>query len=230
MSDSNLQANMKSNPRIEPNLIHCACPLYPCSNPFPISLNLVSGENGSSMFLKLHAQSDWKKKGNKKSKYVVQWALNKFVPEVMIIFKLIHVHAGIVGVPTSIIDIFVGICVSANVSLLLPCGWFTRCSNYVWFWKGWGLFSSAFYLSLGKSAVGSSAGFLSWQQIGSLHVTGTPCDRDFDAELELFLSLSTFSLLLLVDKYEEPANDGTGIAFYGVLLFSRMKRIKPKTT
>ncbi|XP_057453645.1 U-box domain-containing protein 35 isoform X2 [Lotus japonicus] len=32
-------------------------------------------------------------KGNKKSKYVVQWALNKFVPEGMIIFKLIHVHA-----------------------------------------------------------------------------------------------------------------------------------------
>ncbi|AES64179.2 transmembrane protein, putative [Medicago truncatula] len=178
------------------------------------------------MSSKLHAQSDWKKKGNKKSKYVVQWALNKFVPEVMIIFKLIHVHAGIVGVPTS--SNMIVYC--ANVSLLLPCGWFTWCSNYVWFWKGWGLFISAFYLSLGKSAVGSSAGFLFWQQIGSLHVTGTPCDRDFDAELELFLSLSTFSLLLLVDKYEEPANDGTGIAFYGVLLFSRMKRIKPKTT
>ncbi|XP_058721927.1 U-box domain-containing protein 35-like isoform X1 [Vicia villosa] len=39
-------------------------------------------------------------KGNKKSKYVVQWTLNKFVPEGMIIFKLIHVHAGITGVPT----------------------------------------------------------------------------------------------------------------------------------
>ncbi|KAJ1376959.1 Zinc finger, RING/FYVE/PHD-type [Sesbania bispinosa] len=39
-------------------------------------------------------------KGNKKSKYVVQWALNKFVPEGMIIFKLIHVQAGIKGVPT----------------------------------------------------------------------------------------------------------------------------------
>ncbi|XP_020240250.1 U-box domain-containing protein 35 isoform X1 [Cajanus cajan] len=39
-------------------------------------------------------------KGNKKSKYVVQWALNKFVPEGMIVFKLIHVHAGIKGVPT----------------------------------------------------------------------------------------------------------------------------------
>ncbi|KAK7259769.1 hypothetical protein RIF29_25382 [Crotalaria pallida] len=39
-------------------------------------------------------------KGNKKSKYVVQWALNKFVPEGMIIFKLIHVYAGIKGVPT----------------------------------------------------------------------------------------------------------------------------------
>ncbi|KAI5411313.1 U-box domain-containing protein 35 isoform X4 [Lathyrus oleraceus] len=32
-------------------------------------------------------------KGTKKSKYVVQWTLNKFVPEGMIIFKLIHVHA-----------------------------------------------------------------------------------------------------------------------------------------
>lgn len=39
-------------------------------------------------------------KGTKKSKYVVQWTLNKFVPEGMIIFKLIHVHAGITGVPT----------------------------------------------------------------------------------------------------------------------------------
>lgn len=39
-------------------------------------------------------------KGNKKSKYVVQWALNKFVPEGRIIFKLIHVQAGIKGVPT----------------------------------------------------------------------------------------------------------------------------------
>ncbi|KAH1248230.1 U-box domain-containing protein 35 [Glycine soja] len=39
-------------------------------------------------------------KGDKKSKYVVQCALNKFVPEGMIIFKLIHVHAGIKGVPT----------------------------------------------------------------------------------------------------------------------------------
>ena len=39
-------------------------------------------------------------KGNKKSKYVLQWALNKFVPEGMIMFKLIHVHAGIKGVPT----------------------------------------------------------------------------------------------------------------------------------
>ena len=39
-------------------------------------------------------------KGNKKSKYVVQWALNKFVPEGMIVFKLIHVHEGIKGVPT----------------------------------------------------------------------------------------------------------------------------------
>ncbi|KAL4350914.1 hypothetical protein S245_035315 [Arachis hypogaea] len=39
-------------------------------------------------------------KGNKKSKFVVQWALNKFVPEGIIVFKLIHVHPGIKGVPT----------------------------------------------------------------------------------------------------------------------------------
>ncbi|KEH21675.1 U-box kinase family protein [Medicago truncatula] len=57
-------------------------------------------KNGSSMSLKLLIQSGWKEKGNKKSKYVLQWALDKFVPKGMIIFKLIHVHAGIVVVPT----------------------------------------------------------------------------------------------------------------------------------
>lgn len=39
-------------------------------------------------------------KGNRKSKYVLDWALKKFVPEGRIVFKLIHVHAGIKGVPT----------------------------------------------------------------------------------------------------------------------------------
>jgi len=39
-------------------------------------------------------------KGNKKSKYVVQWALDKFVHEGISIFKLIHVRAVIKGVPT----------------------------------------------------------------------------------------------------------------------------------
>lgn len=39
-------------------------------------------------------------KGNKKSKYVVQWALDKFVAEGVLIFKLIHVRAVIKGVPT----------------------------------------------------------------------------------------------------------------------------------
>jgi hypothetical protein len=39
-------------------------------------------------------------KGNKKSKYVVQWALDKFVHEGISIFKLIHVRAVITGVPT----------------------------------------------------------------------------------------------------------------------------------
>ncbi|KAF7824864.1 U-box domain-containing protein 35 isoform X1 [Senna tora] len=39
-------------------------------------------------------------KGNKKSKHVLRWALDKFVPEGRIMFKLIHVHAGINVVPT----------------------------------------------------------------------------------------------------------------------------------
>ncbi|XP_017442750.1 U-box domain-containing protein 35 isoform X2 [Vigna angularis] len=56
--------------------------------------NTVSQRSSSSSVVALAI------KGNKKSKYVVQWALNKFVPEGMIIFKLIHVHATIKGVPT----------------------------------------------------------------------------------------------------------------------------------
>lgn len=42
-------------------------------------------------------------KGNKKSKQVVQWALDKFVPEGRIMFKLIHVHAGINGEPLQVV-------------------------------------------------------------------------------------------------------------------------------
>jgi len=56
--------------------------------------NIVSQHSSSSSVVALAI------KGNKKSKYVVQWALNKFVPEGMIIFKLIHVHPTIQGVPT----------------------------------------------------------------------------------------------------------------------------------
>ncbi|CAK8564789.1 unnamed protein product [Lathyrus sativus] len=44
-------------------------------------------------------------KGNKKSKYVVQWALDKFVAEGVLIFKLIHVRAVIKGVPTPMGDV-----------------------------------------------------------------------------------------------------------------------------
>ncbi|GAU33086.1 hypothetical protein TSUD_227450 [Trifolium subterraneum] len=44
-------------------------------------------------------------KGNKKSKYVVQWALDKFVHEGISIFKLIHVRAVINGVPTPMGDV-----------------------------------------------------------------------------------------------------------------------------
>ncbi|KAF4364939.1 hypothetical protein F8388_020653 [Cannabis sativa] len=39
--------------------------------------------------------------GNKNSKYMVQWALNKFVPEGNINIKLIHVHPRILTVPTA---------------------------------------------------------------------------------------------------------------------------------
>lgn len=66
--------------------------------------NTVSQRSSSSSVVALAI------KGNKKSKYVVQWALNKFVPEGMIIFKLIHVHATIKGVPTP-----------CNVFLCLMC-------------------------------------------------------------------------------------------------------------
>lgn len=38
--------------------------------------------------------------GKKKSKYVVKWALDKFVPEGKVCFKLLHVRPRIVGVPT----------------------------------------------------------------------------------------------------------------------------------
>jgi hypothetical protein len=38
--------------------------------------------------------------GERKSKYVVRWALEKFVPEGKVIFKLIHVRPRITGVPT----------------------------------------------------------------------------------------------------------------------------------
>lgn len=38
--------------------------------------------------------------GKKKSKYVVRWALDKFVPEGKVCFKLLHVRPRIIGVPT----------------------------------------------------------------------------------------------------------------------------------
>ncbi|KAJ4706603.1 Protein kinase domain [Melia azedarach] len=39
-------------------------------------------------------------KGNRKSKYVVAWALEKFIPEGIIFFKLLHVRPKITAVPT----------------------------------------------------------------------------------------------------------------------------------
>uniref|UniRef100_A0A5B6YIJ3 RING-type E3 ubiquitin transferase n=1 Tax=Davidia involucrata TaxID=16924 RepID=A0A5B6YIJ3_DAVIN len=38
--------------------------------------------------------------GNKKSKYIVKWALEKFIPEGKIMFKLLHVRPKITAVPT----------------------------------------------------------------------------------------------------------------------------------
>lgn len=38
--------------------------------------------------------------GKSKSKYVVRWALDKFIPEGKVLFKLLHVHPRITGVPT----------------------------------------------------------------------------------------------------------------------------------
>ncbi|XP_061997820.1 U-box domain-containing protein 35-like isoform X2 [Rosa rugosa] len=38
--------------------------------------------------------------GNRKSKYIVKWALEKFIPEGNLFFKLIHVRARITGIPT----------------------------------------------------------------------------------------------------------------------------------
>lgn len=39
-------------------------------------------------------------KGNSKSRYVVEWALEKFIPEGMFMFKLIFVRPTITAVPT----------------------------------------------------------------------------------------------------------------------------------
>lgn len=38
--------------------------------------------------------------GKKKSKYVVRWALEKFVPEGLHMFKMLHVRPKITSVPT----------------------------------------------------------------------------------------------------------------------------------
>lgn len=40
-------------------------------------------------------------KGNSKSKYIVSWALEKFIPEGVVIFKLLHVRPRITTVPTA---------------------------------------------------------------------------------------------------------------------------------
>lgn len=38
--------------------------------------------------------------GSRRSKYVVNWALDKFIPQGLIFFKLLHVRPNIVAVPT----------------------------------------------------------------------------------------------------------------------------------
>ncbi|XP_050385376.1 U-box domain-containing protein 35-like [Argentina anserina] len=38
--------------------------------------------------------------GNRKSKYIVRWALEKFIPEDVVLYRLIHVRGKITGIPT----------------------------------------------------------------------------------------------------------------------------------
>lgn len=38
--------------------------------------------------------------GKRRSKYVVRWALDKFVPQGEVLFKLVHVRPRITAVPT----------------------------------------------------------------------------------------------------------------------------------
>lgn len=38
--------------------------------------------------------------GSRKSKYIVQWALEKFIPEGVLLFKLLYVRPKIIAVPT----------------------------------------------------------------------------------------------------------------------------------
>ena len=52
--------------------------------------------------------------GNRKSKYVVKWALDKFIPEENVVFKLLHVRAKITVVPTSSKSRFLEIIISVQ--------------------------------------------------------------------------------------------------------------------
>ncbi|RXH94866.1 hypothetical protein DVH24_024550 [Malus domestica] len=65
--------------------------------------------------------------GDKNSKYIVRWALDKFVPEGNVFFKLIHVRPKITGVPTPSKLCFFGFaCRETSESYVLnnfPCLW-----------------------------------------------------------------------------------------------------------
>ncbi|RXI09818.1 hypothetical protein DVH24_015412 [Malus domestica] len=56
--------------------------------------------------------------GDKNSKYIVRWALDKFVPEGNVFFKLIHVRPKITGVPTPSKLCFFGLRVAKQVNLI----------------------------------------------------------------------------------------------------------------
>lgn len=56
--------------------------------------------------------------GNRKSKYIVRWALEKFIPEGNNFFKLIHVRARITGIPTPSKLMFVQLCWSRVVHIM----------------------------------------------------------------------------------------------------------------
>lgn len=64
--------------------------------------------------------------GNRKSKYIVKWALEKFIPEGNNFFKLIHVRARITGIPTPSKCMLLKLCWSQSLYLMGPFFFFLK--------------------------------------------------------------------------------------------------------